>query len=120
MDNEAVANLPPWLRDLIKNVNLADMTKAITNVTLADFKHLIDTAKGRELNADTVKKLFDEAKKLPGAGTVLTAAALVVSVIIFCFPMALATPFLSALGFTSIGPAAGKYTYASFLLYILF
>lgn len=52
MDSEAVANLPPWLRDLIKKVNLADMTKAITNVTLADFKHLIDTAKSRELNAD--------------------------------------------------------------------
>jgi len=99
--------LPDGLHKLFTQVNLEDITKAITNVTLADFTHLINTAKGRELNAETVTKLYEEASKLHGAGTTLMAAALVMLVIIFCFPMAVATPFLTALGFTNIGPAAG-------------
>jgi hypothetical protein len=99
--------LPDGLREVFANVNLEDITKAITNVTLADFTHLIDVAKGRELNADTITKLYEEASKLHGAGSALMAAALVILIVIFCFPMAVATPFLAALGFTNIGPAAG-------------
>lgn len=99
--------LPDSLRELFANVNLEDITKAITNVTLADFTHLIDVARGRELNAETITKLYEEASKLHGAGTALMAAALVVFVIIFCFPMAAATPLLTALGFTNANLAAG-------------
>jgi hypothetical protein len=100
-------NLPDSLRELFANVKLEDITSAIKNITLADFTHLFNMAKGRELNAETITKLYEEARKLPGVGTTLMAAALVIFVIIFCFPMAAATPFLAALGFTNIGPAAG-------------
>lgn len=110
--------LPDGLHKLFTQVNLEDITKAITNVTLADFTHLINTAKGRELNAETVTKLYEEASKLHGAGTTLMAAALVMFVIIFCFPMAVATPFLTALGVTNIGPAAGTDVHKSLFLKI--
>jgi hypothetical protein len=99
--------LPEVLRDLFAKVKLEDITDAIRNVTLADFTHLINQAKGRELNSETITNLFEEARKLPGVGTTLMAAALVIFVIMFCFPMAAATPFLTLLGFTNIGPAAG-------------
>jgi hypothetical protein len=99
--------LPDGLRELFAKVNFTDITVAIENISLADFTHLAKFAKGRELNADTVNKLYEEASKLPGAGSTLMAAALVILIIIFCFPMAAATPFLSLLGFTNIGPAAG-------------
>lgn len=55
----------------------------------------------------TITKLYEEASKLHGAGSALMAAALVILIIIFCFPMTAATRFLTALGFTNIGPAAG-------------
>jgi hypothetical protein len=100
-------NIPDSLRDLFANVKLEDLTSAIKNITLADFTHLIDVAKGRELNAETITKLYEEASKLNGAGSALMAAALVILIIIFCFPMAAATPVLTFLGFTNIGPAAG-------------
>ncbi|KAH0286483.1 hypothetical protein M436DRAFT_51169 [Aureobasidium namibiae CBS 147.97] len=100
--------LPDGLHKLFTQVNLEDITKAITNVTLADFTHPVNTAKGRELNAETVTMLYEEASKLHGAGATLMAAALVTFVIIFCFPMAAATPFLTMLGFTNIGPAAAS------------
>lgn len=99
--------LPEVLREVFAKVKLEDITDAIRNVTLADFTHLIDLAKGRELNGETITKLYEEARKLPGVGTALMAAALVIFVIMFCFPMAAATTFLTLLGFTSIGPAAG-------------
>jgi hypothetical protein len=100
-------SLPEGLHELFAKVNLTDITDAIKNVTLADFTHLMDFAKGRELNVETITKLYEEARELPGAGSTLMAAALVILIVIFCFPMAAATPFLSLLGFTNIGPAAG-------------
>jgi hypothetical protein len=99
--------LPDGLRELFARVNTEDITGAIKNISLADFNHLADFAKGRELNADTISKLYEEARELPGAGSTLMAAALVILIIIFCFPMAAATPVLTLLGFTNIGPAAG-------------
>jgi hypothetical protein len=100
-------SLPEGLRELFAKVDLTDITNAMENITLTDFNHLMDFAKGRELNAETITKLYEEATKLPGVGTALMAAALVVFVIMFCFPMAAATPVLTMLGFTNIGPAAG-------------
>jgi hypothetical protein len=106
--------LPDGLRELFANVNLEDIAKAIKNVTLDDFTHLFNIAKGRELNAETITNLYEAARKLPGVGTTLMAAALVIFVIIFCFPMAAATSFLTALGFTNFGPAAGMNVYKSY------
>ncbi|KAI4736069.1 hypothetical protein E4T50_13427 [Aureobasidium sp. EXF-12298] len=97
--------LPDSLRELFANVNLEDITKAITNVTLTDFNHLINVAKGRELNTDTVIKLYEEASKVHGAGSALMAAGLVISVISFCFPMAALSPISTALGFVGYGIA---------------
>lgn len=111
--------LPDALHKLFTQVNLEDMTKAVTNVTLADFTHLIDVAKGRELNTETITKLYEEASKLHGAGSALMAAALVIFVVIFCFLMAAATPLLTALGFTNIGPAAGMDAHESECLTLL-
>jgi hypothetical protein len=99
--------LPDGLREVFANVNLEDIAKAITNVTLADFTHLLDVAKGHELNADTVAKLYEEARKLPGAGTTLTAVTLVISIINFYYPIAAITPLMTALGFTNHNLAGG-------------
>ncbi|CAD0084363.1 unnamed protein product, partial [Aureobasidium vineae] len=100
--------LPEWLSQLFAKVNLEDITLAMRNITLRDFTHLVNFARGKELNATTITQLYEEASKLSGAGTALLAAALVIAVIIFCFPMAAATPFLTLLGFTNIGPAAAS------------
>lgn len=79
------------------------------NITLADFTHLINIAKGQELNVTTITKLYEEASKLSGAGTALITAALVVAVIAFCFPMSVAALFLTPLGFSINNVAAGKF-----------
>ncbi|KAI4851919.1 hypothetical protein E4T44_01832 [Aureobasidium sp. EXF-8845] len=100
--------LPDGLRELLARVNLEDVTGAIRNISLADFNHLAEFAKGRELNAETITKLYEEATRVPGVETTLMAAALVIFVIMFCFPMAAATPVLTLLGFTNIGPAAAS------------
>ncbi|THW84701.1 hypothetical protein D6D15_08639 [Aureobasidium pullulans] len=101
-------DLPEWLHKLFTEVNLEGITQAMTNVTLKDFTHLVDFVKGRELNADTITKLFEEANKLSGAGTAFAAACLVFSVIHICFPWALAAPFLNMIGFTvtNLAPAS--------------
>lgn len=101
--------LPEWLGQLFTQVNLEDITHAMKNITLADFTHLINIARDQELSADTVTKLYEEASKLSGAGTALLAAALVIAVIAFCFPMAAAAMFLTPLGFTMNNIAAGQF-----------
>ncbi|THY13457.1 hypothetical protein D6D01_08345 [Aureobasidium pullulans] len=101
-------DIPEWLHKLLTEVNLNDITHAMTNVTLREVNHLVSFTKGRELNAETITKLYEEASKFSGAGTAVAAAALVIFVIIFHFPMAVATPFLTMLGFTNIGPAAAS------------
>lgn len=101
--------LPDGLHSLLTRVHLEDITKAITNVTLSDFTHLINTARGRELNAEIVTKLYAEASKLPGAGSALMAATFVIFVVIFCFPMAAAAPLLTALGFKNASLAADMF-----------
>lgn len=100
--------LPEWLGQLFAQVNLEDITQAMKNITLADFIHLINIAKGQEFNTTTVIKLYEEASKLSGAGTALFTAALVIAVIAFCFPMAATALFLTPLGFTMNNIAAGK------------
>jgi hypothetical protein len=110
--------LPGGLHGLFAKVNLQDITTAMRNITLADFNHLAEFAKGRELNADTISKLYEEARKLPGAGSTLMAAALVILIIILCFPMAAVTPFLSLLGFTNLGPAAGTDHESAYLTWL--
>jgi hypothetical protein len=70
--------LPDGLHGLFASVNLQDVINAMRNITLADFNHLAEFAKGRELNADTISKLYEEARKLPGAGSTVMAAALVI------------------------------------------
>ncbi|KAG9598456.1 hypothetical protein KCU77_g9926, partial [Aureobasidium melanogenum] len=101
--------LPEWLGQLFTQVNLEDITQAMENITLADFTHLINIARGQELNADSVTKLYEEASKLSGAGTALISAALVIAVIAFCFPMAAAALLLTPLGFTMNNIAAGEF-----------
>lgn len=101
-------DIPEWLHKLLTEANLNDITHAMTNVTLREVNHLVSFTKGRELNAETITKLYEEASKFSGAGTAVAAAALVIFVIIFHFPMAVATPVLTMLGFTNIGPAAGE------------
>ncbi|KAH0142962.1 hypothetical protein KCU67_g13790, partial [Aureobasidium melanogenum] len=100
--------LPEWLGQLFTQVNLEDITHAMKNITLADFTHLINIARGQELNADTVTKLYEEASKLSGAGTALLAAALVIAVIAFCFPMTTFAMFFTPLGFTMSNIAAAS------------
>ena len=101
--------LPEWLHQLFTQVNLEDITSAMKNITLADFTHLINIAKGQEFNTTTVTKLYEEASKISGAGTALITAALVIAVIAFCFPMAAAALFPTPLGFTMNNVAAGKF-----------
>ena len=98
-------DLPEWLHKLFTEVNLEGITQAMANVTLKDFTHLVDFVKGRELNADTITKLFEEANKLSGAGTAFAAACLVFSVIHICFPWALAAPFLNMILFSLLQSA---------------
>lgn len=105
--------LPEWLHQLFTQVNLEDITQAMKNITLADFTHLINVAKGQELNAATITKLYEEASKLSGAGTALFTAALVIAVIAFCFPMTAAALFLTPLGFTMNNIAAGEFCFSS-------
>ncbi|THW03078.1 hypothetical protein D6D26_03780 [Aureobasidium pullulans] len=57
-------DLPEWLHKLFTEVNLEGITQAMTNVTLKDFTHLVDFVKDRDLNADTITELFEEANKL--------------------------------------------------------
>ncbi|KAI5198160.1 hypothetical protein E4T39_06877 [Aureobasidium subglaciale] len=94
-------DLPEWLHELLTQVDLQKITQAMTNISLHDFQRLAGFAKDRELNAETIKKLYEEAAKLSGAGTALTAAALVIAVIFLCFPWALASPLLTMLGFST-------------------
>ncbi|CAD0092992.1 unnamed protein product [Aureobasidium mustum] len=103
--------LPEWLHQLLTQVNLEEITSAMENITLADFTRLVNIAKGQELNVTTITKLYEEASKLSGAGTALIAAALVVAVIAFAFPMSVAAVFLTPLGFTmnNIAAAMGGY-----------
>lgn len=99
-----------WLGQLFTQVNLENITQAMKNITLADFTHLINMARGQGLNATTVTKLYGEASKLSGAGTALITAALVIAVIAFCFPMAAAAAlFLTPLGFTMNNIAAAEF-----------
>ena len=113
-------DLPEWLHKLFTEVNLEGITQAMTNVTLKDFTHLVDFVKGRELNADTITKLFEEANKLSGAGTAFAAACLVFSVIHICFPWALTAPFLNMIGFTVANLAPGTYCCCRLLQRICF
>lgn len=76
-------DLPEWLHKLFTEVNLEGITQAMTNVTLKDFTHLVDFVKDRDLNADTITELFEEANKL--------------------------APFLNMIGFTVANLAPGTY-----------
>lgn len=101
-------------RALISQLKPHDTIEAIKTVTLKDLQHLAAIARDRPLNAETVKMLFEEAMKTHSVGTTAIAAALVIYIIIVCFPLAAVTPFLAALGFTSVGPAAGEYAICFF------
>ncbi|KAG9681468.1 hypothetical protein KCU95_g14719, partial [Aureobasidium melanogenum] len=100
--------VPEWLHQFFTQVKLEDIAHAMRNITLADFTHLINIAKGQKLNATTVTKLYEEASKVSGAGTALFTVALVIAVIAFCFPMAAAALFLTPLGFTMNNIAAAS------------
>lgn len=103
--------LPECLHQLFTQVNLEDITRAMKNITLANFTYLITIARGQELDAATVTKLYEEASRLSGAGTALFTAALVVAVIAFCFPITAAALFLTPLGFRTTNIAAGVFLY---------
>jgi hypothetical protein len=106
------------IKTLVSQLKIQDLVNAIRTVTMNDIERVSNVARGRELNVDTMKLLFEEATKLHNTGNAMIAIGLVICVILLIFPMAVTTPFLATLGFTSVGPAAGiKSCYCSYHVY---
>ncbi|KAI4730228.1 hypothetical protein E4T49_02144 [Aureobasidium sp. EXF-10728] len=93
---------------LLKQLRICDFLTAIKQVVLGDFQRLVNVTKGRPLNFETVALLFKESIKTRTGLTALNIFAVVVCIILLVYPMAIASPFLSAAGFTDAGPAAGS------------
>lgn len=101
-------NVPEDIWTLIKQLRIRDLVNAIKQIDLNDFQHLVNVARGRPLNLETVILLSKEFVKTRTGCATLVALAVVVGVILLVYPLAVASPFLAAVGFTSAGPAAGK------------
>ncbi|KAG9512943.1 hypothetical protein KCV07_g9095, partial [Aureobasidium melanogenum] len=101
-------NVPEDIWTLIKQLRIRDLVNAIKQIDLNDFQHLVNVARGRPLNLETVILLSKEFVKTRTGCATLVALAVVVGVILLVYPLAVASPFLAAVGFTSAGPAAGS------------
>lgn len=101
-------NVPEDIWTLIKQLRIRDLVNAVKQVVVDDFQHLVNVARGRPLNLETVTLLFKEFVKSRTGRTTLITLAVVVCIILVVYPMAVASPFLATMGFTSTGPAAGK------------
>jgi hypothetical protein len=99
---------PEGLWTLIKQLRIRDLVNAIKQITLDDFQHLANVARGRPLNLETFTLLCKEYSKTRTGCATLITVAIVVCTIILVYPMAVTSPFLNSLGFTDVGPAAGK------------
>ncbi|KAI4740701.1 hypothetical protein E4T50_08853 [Aureobasidium sp. EXF-12298] len=100
--------LPEDLWTLIKQLRIRDLVNAIKQIALDDFQHLANVARGRPLNLDTFTLLCKEFVKTRTGRTILTVVAVVVCIILLVYSMKIVAPFLFALGFTNVGPAAGS------------
>lgn len=96
----------PWT--LIKQLRIRDLVNAIKQITLDDFQHLANVARGRPLNLETFTFLWKGFIKMRTGCAILIAVAVVVCIILLVYPMVVASPFLAGLGFTNAGPAAGE------------
>ncbi|KAH0348892.1 hypothetical protein KCU83_g5926, partial [Aureobasidium melanogenum] len=92
-----------WTR--IKQLRIRDLVNAIKQIVLNDFQHLINVARGRQLNLETAILLFKEFVKTRTGCAILITLAVVIGITLFVYPMAVASPFLTTIGFTSAGPA---------------
>lgn len=102
-------DVPEWVHNLLAEINLDDYVRAGTNVTIREINHLIRIAKDGRLDVETISKLYREANKFSGAGTVLTAGALVILVVFLCHPRVVSRPVLNALRLTAAGVATGMF-----------
>ncbi|KAG9588715.1 hypothetical protein KCU77_g12248, partial [Aureobasidium melanogenum] len=101
-------NVPEDIWTLIKQLRIRDLVNAIKQIVLNDFQHLVNVARGRQLNLETVILLFKEFVKTRTGCAILVALAVAVGIVLLIYPMAAASPFLTTIGFTSAGPAAGS------------
>ncbi|TIA43088.1 hypothetical protein D6C79_06910 [Aureobasidium pullulans] len=102
-------DVPEWVHNLLAEIKLDDYIRAGTNVTIREINHLIRIAKDGRLDVETISKLYREANKFSGAGTVLTAGALVILVVFLCHPRVVSRPVLNALRLTAAGVATGMF-----------
>lgn len=101
-------NEPEGILPLVKQLRIRDLTSAIKQIPLGDFRHLTNVAKGRQLNFDTFTLLLQEAIKTRTGRTVTVTIAIAVGIIVQVYPKVAATTFLKSLGFASTKPASGK------------
>jgi hypothetical protein len=91
----------------VKELEIHDLVNTINEIAVNDFQHLADVAKDQPLHLETFAMLCKEFIDTCTGRAILTTVAVVVCIIILVYPMAIASPFLGGLGFTSVGPAAG-------------
>ncbi|KAG9893935.1 SGNH hydrolase, partial [Aureobasidium melanogenum] len=101
-------DVPEDIWTLVKQLRIRDLVNAIKQIVLNDFQHLVNVARGRPLNLETVTLLFKEFVKTRTGCATLVTLAVVVGIILLVYPLAVASPFLATMGFTSAGPAAGS------------
>jgi hypothetical protein len=99
---------PEGLWTLTKQLRIRDLVNAIKQIVFDDFQHLANVARGRPLDLETFTLLCKEFVKTRTGCAILIVVAVVVCIILLVYSMEIAAPFLVALGFTNVGPAAGK------------
>ena len=98
-----------YIKSLIMQLDVSAILNAIRAMTAEVVAALTEalTKSGETISQDTIKALFLTAMTFCSDNPV-SAAAIVLVFIAFAAPAALWSPFASLLGFTSLGPAAGK------------
>lgn len=94
---------------LIKQLRMRDLVDAIKRITLDDFQHFTNVARGRSLNFETSTLLCKEFIKTRTGCVVLGAVIATISTVIISVYSAEHPPLLlAALRLINAGPAAGK------------
>lgn len=110
-------NLAGDFKATLNKIGLEDLKNAVPDISADTLKSLIQSIKERaeHLNAEDINNLWETAKELC-RNNPIQATILVLQVLILACPLLLTAPFLALLGFTGVGPLAGKHIHHTSLL----
>jgi hypothetical protein len=106
LSGEVVAPKDLWT--LVKQLRVCDLVNAIKQIVLDDFQQLANVSGGRVLNLEPITLRFKELPKTRIGRTYLITITFLVCKIFLNYVNRAVVPFLSALGSTNAGLAAGK------------